>query len=376
MVYNFVNQIDKERFSPFVLTNKESELTDELQKSGYEFEIIPQNDRIGNQSDVTVKGGWLGRLLAARDVFAYNNVFGDLLDEKKCDVLWVRNIKAVLMSGWAARKRNIPLVWDIGMEKTSKGLVRHLHNIGFGLVDKVVTESSCVAKSIFTDKQVAKYQSKLTVVKSGIPEDRVKSIHDAVANPAEKNGRFNIINIASVCARKNQQMVVKAILPLLESHPEILVSFVGPFTEEEYYEQTKKMIEDESADKHFQFLGWRNDATELLANSDLFVLSSHIEGVPYSILEAMHAKVPVVATDCGGVPDVILDEKTGFLIQRDDDATMSQRIGVMIKDRGLARQLAGTANQFVLENHTAEKWCHSYMDLLDSLISKRHEKQV
>ena len=67
-------------------------------------------------------------------------------------------------------------------------------------------------------------------------------------------------------------------------------------------------------DRNILFLGFRDDAHRLLQAMDVFVMSSLTEGLPVSVLEAMASKTPVVATDVGGIPEVIKHEETGFLV--------------------------------------------------------------
>ena len=155
VVYNLVSKIDMERFHPVVVTNKPSELTEKLASLNREFVILEQHRAIGEDDGDAVRGGIVKRLSAMRHVLGYNRRFQTILNQHKCDVLWVRNIKGVLLTGVAARRSKVPLIWDIGMEKTSRGFMRLLHNVGFRLATKVITEGKCVATSIFTPSPVS-----------------------------------------------------------------------------------------------------------------------------------------------------------------------------------------------------------------------------
>ena len=369
VVYNFVRMIDTSRFRPVVLTNKRSPLTDSLEQAGIAFHVIEQDPSIDEGQKRVMDRGPLAKIGGAWKVYQYNNKISRVLKDESVDLLWVRNTKGVLLSGFAATRLRIPLIWDIGMEKTSKGMVGYLHNISFWLAKKVVTESESVARSIFSQRQVKTNEEKLVVVRSGIPSDRVIEIESEKGAAKKSSERFNIINIASICDRKNQKMAIQSILPLIESHPEILVTFVGPVVEQEYFDELNKTISEAGAEKNFEFLGWRDDATKLLVSSDLFLLCSKVEGVPYSVLESMHAKIPVVATACGGVPAVIVDGETGYLIQIDDVESMTNGVQSLLSNSKKRSQMANSAYEFVLQNHTAENWCATYMDLMDSLIN-------
>jgi|SRR5579863_761472 glycosyltransferase involved in cell wall biosynthesis len=77
-------------------------------------------------------------------------------------------------------------------------------------------------------------------------------------------------------------------------------------------------------------LGERTDIPELLAAADLFVLASHWEGLPLSIIEAMRAGLPVVATDVGGVSEVVIDGVTGYVTPASDAGTLRQRVAELL----------------------------------------------
>ena len=371
VVYNLVDKLDKQRFNPLVVTNKPSELTERLAADGYEFVILDQHHSIGDNDGATLRGGIFQRLIALRHLINHNRRIKKLIREHNCGVLWVRNVKGVLLTGVAARWCRVPLIWDIGMEKKSRGTMHTLHNIGFRLATKVITEAKCVGASIFTESQLKKNSSKLTVIKSGIPDDRVESIRKLVKERRKREidncEGVVITNIASVCERKNQAMIVRCVLTLIDEFPKIRVKFIGPAVEEEYITRLQTMIVDADAEKHFEFFGWRDDATELLVNSDIFLLTSRVEGVPYAILEAMHAEIPVISTRCGGVPDVITNGVTGITTDIDQDNDMVEGIRALILDREKALALARNANDFVNQHHTADSWCEAFMSLFDKI---------
>ena len=95
--------------------------------------------------------------------------------------------------------------------------------------------------------------------------------------------------------------------------------------------------------ERIECLGDRSDVAELLASADLFVLATRWEGLPLSILEAMRAGLPVVATDVGGVAEAVTEGVTGYLTRPGDAAHLSQRIGEMVRSRELLRLMGAAA---------------------------------
>ena len=77
---------------------------------------------------------------------------------------------------------------------------------------------------------------------------------------------------------------------------------------------------------------------ELLADSDVFVLSSRSEGLPVSVLEAMAAGLPVVASRVGGLDELVVDGETGILVPSGDHEALAAALTTMVEDRGLRRR--------------------------------------
>jgi glycosyltransferase involved in cell wall biosynthesis len=101
-----------------------------------------------------------------------------------------------------------------------------------------------------------------------------------------------------------------------------------------------------------ELLGTRGDVHELLAAADVFVLSSESEGMPMSVLEAMAAGLPVVASAVGGVPEVVRDGETGALVPPRDPVALAEAIRLLVADPAL-RQRFGDAGRRRVEREFA-----------------------
>lgn len=97
--------------------------------------------------------------------------------------------------------------------------------------------------------------------------------------------------------------------------------------------------------------GWRRDIAGILPAMDVFVLTSLWEGMPVSVLEAIRACVPVVATDTGGISEIISEGRTGFLVSPGNMEAMAERVIFLLKDRQMRENIAGQAK---------ESLCHDF----------------
>jgi glycosyltransferase involved in cell wall biosynthesis len=118
-----------------------------------------------------------------------------------------------------------------------------------------------------------------------------------------------------------------------------------------------------------RFLGHRRDIPGLLAIADLFVLPSLYEGFPLSVLEAMAAGVPVVATAVGGT-DELVSSDTGTLVAPADPAALADGIRALLADRSSAARRATAARKHVLATHSASAMVASMSALYESLLAR------
>jgi glycosyltransferase involved in cell wall biosynthesis len=103
--------------------------------------------------------------------------------------------------------------------------------------------------------------------------------------------------------------------------------------------------------------GWlaRPASEQLLARASVFVLPSHAEGLPMSLLEAMAAGCPVVATPVGGVPDLVVDGENGLLVPPGDPHALAAALARILRDPALARRLGRAARATIEARYTAER---------------------
>jgi glycosyltransferase involved in cell wall biosynthesis len=116
------------------------------------------------------------------------------------------------------------------------------------------------------------------------------------------------------------------------------------------------------ATRQVLFLGFRNDIERVLGALDLFVLASRAsEGVPQAILQSMALRIPVLATRVGGIPDVVEDGSTGFLVERDDAVTLAARMTEILGMPASALEtILDRARRMIVEEHTLERVVESY----------------
>ncbi len=174
--------------------------------------------------------------------------------------------------------------------------------------------------------------------------ERSVVIHNAVdvsAAPRSRHDRAvpRLIAVGRLKAPKDFLTLVRALAALPDRAFEALIVGDGPDREEVAAEIRRLGLEG-----RVQLAGERSDVPDLLAGSDVFVLSSRSEGLPVSVLEAMAAELPVVASHVGGLAELVVDGETGMLVPPGEPAALAEALGRLLDDREL-RQRIGAAGR-------------------------------
>lgn len=152
-----------------------------------------------------------------------------------------------------------------------------------------------------------------------------------------ENDCFLVVTAGRLVPVKGHTHLITAFAQVVTEIPNIRLVFLGDGElRGELTEQSKTL----GLEKQVLFPGMRNDVPEIISCSDLFVLPSVNEGFGVVLLEAMAMRCPIVATNVGGVPEVVLDGETGILVPPGDPAQLAEAIIRLVRDRALAARMA------------------------------------
>lgn len=122
---------------------------------------------------------------------------------------------------------------------------------------------------------------------------------------------------------------------------------------------------------HVHFLGWRRDLPLVYADLDVVVISSNNEGTPVSMIEAMAARVPVVATRVGGIPDLLDDGRLGSMVPAGDYQALAQAITEVIDHQGAYTDVIEEAQRTMLRNYGSDRLIADIRKLYVDLLAER-----
>jgi len=151
-----------------------------------------------------------------------------------------------------------------------------------------------------------------------------------------------LITIAELIPRKNHIQVLKALSKLNKTNFHYLVVGNG-----ESEQQLKKAVNELMLQDKVSFLGFRRDVAELMASSDIFILTSRHEGLTRALMEAMAVGLPIIATDVRGNRDLVKSGENGYLVPLDDAEQTAIAIERLINSGNLRRSMGEKSKELV-----------------------------
>ncbi len=168
-----------------------------------------------------------------------------------------------------------------------------------------------------------------------------------------------LISVGRFSPPKAYGDLVTAFAELHKTHPAVALVIAGDGA---LFEAVAAQVADLGLREHVRLLGARTDVPALLAASDVYVSSSHWEGLPLTTLEAMAAGLPVVATDVGDVARVVTPE-TGVIVPPREPARLTAALRALLADPGRQRAMGDAARAHVARQYNVDAWFERYMAL-------------
>ncbi|HET9130880.1 MAG TPA: glycosyltransferase family 4 protein, partial [Terriglobia bacterium] len=169
--------------------------------------------------------------------------------------------------------------------------------------------------------------------------------------------------------QKGQEVLLRALPSVLRKHPNVHVVLAGDETAGEpgYKAHLQKVCSTLAIDKHVAFLPFTEDVPHLLAALDLFVLPSYCETYGLVVIEAMAMKCPVIATNAGGVPEIIGHGKTGLLVEPRKENQLARAIRRLLSDKDFRGRVVRAARIDALARFDFNTTVDRFLGFLSSL---------
>lgn len=180
-----------------------------------------------------------------------------------------------------------------------------------------------------------------------------------------------VLHVGRLCESKGQAVLLRALAQLQD--PGVRVLCVGKDLEAngEYARMLSKLVRDLKVEDRARILGFVDAIEDVYTACDVLALPSTIEGTPLVVLEAMAAGKPVVATPVGGVPEVVIQDKTGILVPPGDAAALARALERLRADPALARQLGQAGAAKANAEHSVDAMVDATFRIYDLVLSRR-----
>lgn len=322
----------KNDFDIFVIVGEMGSLVDSLRDEGIHVYHIP-----------TLSNA----MSPFKDLSSFLKILS-LIRQVRPSLVSTHSSKAGILGRLASYICGVPVIFTAhgwaftdGVPEIKRKIYIRVERLAARWADKII----CVSEY---DRQLAlNYKvgshSKLLTIHNGI------SLQDNHTIALRANSDcVRIIMVARISEPKDHKILLKAI-STLHTKKQYSLTLVG---DGDLTYTVKKYSQELGLADKVEFLGARKDVAKQLDESDIFVLTSKWEGFPRSILEAMRAGLPVIASDVGGCKEAVTDGETGYLIARGDEKALKQRLEELIDNPCLRMKMGQAGIQRFLDNFT------------------------
>jgi len=299
--------------------------------------------------------------------------FRRLIREFRPDILHAHVPRATLWASAACRtvlRRPRFVYTEHSVQDIYPRWARWVYRAFLPLVDRVICVSDAARESF--SARWPRYAALTTRVWNGIRSRRMAPNvpRDELRTALGVGPDAPVLcNVANVTAHKAQEVLVRAVVIARRQHPELRCWIAGGLHHEPAtVEALRAAIRSHDLEGSVELLGPRADVPDLLSAADLFVLSSRQEGFPITILEAMAAGRPVVATRVGGCAEAVLDGRTGLVVPPDDPDELAGAILRVLADPGLAEAMGEAGRARVQAEFTVERMVERHLSVYAQLL--------
>jgi glycosyltransferase involved in cell wall biosynthesis len=307
-----------------------------------------------------------------------------IMRRTKPDIVHTHLWNADALGGAAARLARVPVVvstihgayhvpiGERGIVRMRREALSRVYRGVYRGFDRLIAVSRYVADDLVHRQGIRVAPAMITVVHNGVDLDGIAQLLQRAPRNGARPPRPRLINVANFVPMKGQEWLLRALSSVIPEFPGAQCLFVGDGPDRRALEALAHTL---GVLEHVTFTGTVVDPLGLVQDSDVFVFPSLVaEGLPMALLEALALSKPVVATDVGGVPEIVEDGKTGLVVPPRDAAALAEGIVRVLSDPVLARRLGEAGRETVLARFPARTMVQRTEELYFGLLGSRGGK--
>ncbi|MFC1577296.1 glycosyltransferase family 4 protein [Candidatus Omnitrophota bacterium] len=307
-----------------------------------------------------------------------------IIKREKPDIIHTHTAKAGTLGRLAAILAGVPIrvhtfhghIFDGYFSPVKARVFLWIERILALFTSRIITVSDKVEYEIVDMLKVTD-RKKSTVVPLGLELGNFLKCEHAAGAFRKTLGLGDDVFLVGIVGRlvpiKNHKMFIDASRMVLDRHPDRKIKFLI-IGDGELKEPLKRYAAEKGIEDSCIFTGWVQDLAAVYADLDVVALCSLNEGTPVSLIEALAAARAVVATDVGGVRDLVADGDNGFLVRSGDTEAFSEKLSRLLEDGDIRSRFGKSGRVSVKERYSKERLVGDIEDLYRECLKKAQDR--
>jgi glycosyltransferase involved in cell wall biosynthesis len=325
MFYELLKYLDKDKFEIYVACPPDGLMAEDFKKFSEEVNVVDFN----------------GLAASVKTIFLLKKY----MKQKQIDVVHTHLFSADFAGIIAAKLASVPYkistIYGYNFRATGQFNLRNIKNYICSFIykaiyvycDRITAVSAAVKEDLSSRGWVRVKEQKIEIIYSAVDFEETVKCSENVGKEYDgifsDNGQKYIGMMANFDRVKGHRVLLKAIPGILKKMPNVKFLLTGNGEDREYI---KKRAEKLKIQDNVIFLGVLENAARIISKCDLIVLPSLSEGLPMIIIEAMLFGKPVIASNVGGIPELIKNNENGILVSPNSDKELSEAVVAVLKD--------------------------------------------
>jgi len=342
----------------------------ELKKSNVEVETCCY-DALGifckKMTECKIKIHFLARKPGIDTTYPFK--LANLVKKRHINIIHAHNATAWFYGTWASILSGVLIVYTEHDRSFPTPLRLKYFHYFFG---KHAAAVIAVSKAVKENLEKYEHIKNVKVIYNGIDPDLFKpaSIEEKILKKRElglNENDFVLGNVGRMDYLKNQRILIEILPELKKNFPQIKLVFIGGGEEEQNLKHLtiKKGIENDVI-----FLGQRSDVNQILKAFDIFVFPSLTEGMPLVVIEAMATGLPTIASYVGGIPELVVNSETGFLVSPTSKEEIKEAIIKLLDNPKLRKEMGQIARKRFEAHFSLPQMVQKYMEVYEKAVKK------
>lgn len=287
-----------------------------------------------------------------------------LLKKHRTDIVHTHNTTAYLDGIVAAKFAHVPIIIHTDHCRLYPDKKRYM------IAERIASmlSTKIVAVSKHTKSDLEKWEKikseKIIIIYNGIPqfpEYQLKNLNKKIRFELGIDDNNMIVgSVGRLEAQKNYDLLIKAASIMCQKIANVKFVIIGDGSKRL---ELEKLIREQGLQNRIILAGWKTNIIDYIKNFDIFVMTSNFEGMPIVLLEAMATKKPIIATNVGGVPEMIESGKNGNIVLSHNPVQFADEIQNLLTDKSSLKRYGENGYQIFANKFTVEKMIQQYEHL-------------